>query len=179
MPYETKICVVCGKEFMPKIYYQIYCCKSCSQKAVNKAAKEVRANNPAKGICNDCGKEFIKMNGNQRYCCDECKKSATRKSKQKYRKRNELLFGSVRTKTVFIGYEGLAESIVFQAIQDYQENLLRIQRHPDNNVAKSKIYMIEKFFRSRWYGIYVSIHPTLSLIDPETVIYQLRKGVTE
>jgi hypothetical protein len=39
--------------------------------------------------------------------------------------------------------------------------------------------MIEKFFRSRWYGIYVSIHPTLAGIDPETVIYQLRKGVTE
>ena len=179
MPYDTRICENCGKEYEPKIPDQKYCCKACRQDSINKADRKRRAEEPAMGICKSCGKEFVKLNGNQKFCCEKCKKESVKKSKQKYRKRNELLAGVVRSKTVFVGYDGLAESIVFQAIADYQDNLLRVQRHPDNKVAAREVHRLEKFYRSRWYGMYVSIHPTLAGIDPETVIHYLRKGVEQ
>ena len=54
-------------------------------------------------------------------------------------------------------YQALANAIIEQAVKDYRLT---------NN--EREIQEIERFFRSKWFG-------TLSKIDPEYLIRQLRK----
>ena len=54
-------------------------------------------------------------------------------------------------------YEELANAIVLQAVKDYR-------LHDDEQELAS----IERFFRSGWFN-------TLTSIDPEMLIYKLRK----
>ena len=54
-------------------------------------------------------------------------------------------------------YQGLADAIVLQAVEDY--------RMTDDDRERKKI---ERFFRSRWFGV-------LSGADPDQLIEKLRK----
>lgn len=54
-------------------------------------------------------------------------------------------------------FEELAQAIILQAVKDYR-------LHDDTAERDS----IERFFRSRWFGV-------LTNLDPETLISRLRK----
>lgn len=65
---KMHICVVCGKEFIPKRYDSKVCSKECLKHFSSKKY-------PIKdkiSKCLICGKEFIKVKSNQKTCCREC-----------------------------------------------------------------------------------------------------------
>lgn len=48
-------------------------------------------------------------------------------------------------------YERLADFIIFQAAENYQEALMKLRKHPGNTSAAYEVRKIEIFFRSDWY----------------------------
>ena len=48
-------------------------------------------------------------------------------------------------------YERLADFIILQAAEDYQEALKKLRKHPGNTSAAYEARKIENFFRSDWY----------------------------
>ena len=67
-------------------------------------------------------------------------------------------------------YHPLAEAIILQAVKDYRSALRKQKKNPDDGKASATIREIEKFFRSSWYK-------TLTDLDPDYLIYRLRKEV--
>ena len=85
----TKICDVCGAEFVPARRHestQKYCSKTCSRTADLIRRRKANAEKSSVGKpskCKICGREFVKKYGVQVYCSDECKSIGFEKNIQK------------------------------------------------------------------------------------------------
>lgn len=74
----TKLCKICGREFIPNNNRQLTCGNECA--VINKreltrenAKKNYRPKEPVSKNCISCGKEFIPAHQNTKTCSDECK----------------------------------------------------------------------------------------------------------
>ena len=65
-------------------------------------------------------------------------------------------------------WETLANAVVVQAADDYRKILRRLKRRPKDPALEDQRRMLERFFRSGWFGV-------LSKVDPEFLIKELRK----
>lgn len=77
---RTAVCPICGKEFIPNVWSQIYCSRECSLKKVcldrpNNLYKERE--------CVICGKKFMPNTGLQKTCSEECRKILIKQRKKK------------------------------------------------------------------------------------------------
>lgn len=67
-------------------------------------------------------------------------------------------------------YQRLANAIVEQAAKDYRSALKALARDSDNAYIQDEVKSLERFFRSRWYGI-------LTNVDGEYLMERLRAEV--
>lgn len=67
-------------------------------------------------------------------------------------------------------YQRLANAIVEQAAKDYRSALKALARDDENECIQEEIRTLERFFRSRWYGI-------LTDVDGEYLMERLRAEV--
>lgn len=67
-------------------------------------------------------------------------------------------------------YQRLANAIVEQAAKDYRSALKALARDSDNAYIQDEVKSLERFFRSRWYGI-------LTDVDGEYLMERLRAEV--
>lgn len=79
---EMRKCVICGKEFMPKIRTNVCCSEECKKEREKQKSKEwyrvnVKEKKPEKGICVVCGKKFAQKKVTQKCCSDECRHTLT------------------------------------------------------------------------------------------------------
>ncbi len=65
-------------------------------------------------------------------------------------------------------YQRLANAIVEQAAKDYRSALKALARDSDNAYIQNEVKSLERFFRSRWYGI-------LTNVDGDYLIDKLRE----
>ncbi|MDD6968299.1 MAG: hypothetical protein PUK18_12515 [Firmicutes bacterium] len=65
-------------------------------------------------------------------------------------------------------YQRLANAIVEQAAKDYRSALKALARDSDNAYIQDEVKSLERFFRSRWYGI-------LTNVDGDYLIDKLRE----
>ena len=56
-------------------------------------------------------------------------------------------------------YENLANAIILQAVKDYRETLSRYNLHREKDAYSHDKESIERFFRSRWFGVLTTIDP--------------------
>ena len=68
MELDTRTCLYCKNEFVPKAYFHVYCCKECSQKKNNLKMKIKRNENRKKKTCLYCGDQFDPVRTDQKYC---------------------------------------------------------------------------------------------------------------
>ena len=54
-------------------------------------------------------------------------------------------------------YQRLANAIVEQAAKDYRSALKALARDSDNAYIQDEVKSLERFFRSRWYGILTNV----------------------
>lgn len=54
-------------------------------------------------------------------------------------------------------YQRLANAIVEQAAKDYRSALKALARDSDNAYIQDEAKSLERFFRSRWYGILTNV----------------------
>jgi hypothetical protein len=55
-------------------------------------------------------------------------------------------------------YESLANAIVMQAIKDYRSALRNLKKRPDSRGYQTEVRILERFFRSDWYGEITSLN---------------------
>ena len=55
-------------------------------------------------------------------------------------------------------YQELANAIVMQAVKDYRIALLHSKKRPDNNGYQIEVASLERFFRSGWFGEFISLN---------------------
>lgn len=67
-------------------------------------------------------------------------------------------------------YQRLANAIVEEAAKDYRSALKALARDSDNAYIQDEVKSLERFFRSRWYGI-------LTNVDGEYLMERLRAEV--
>lgn len=67
-------------------------------------------------------------------------------------------------------YERLANAIILQAVKDYRVALAAIAKNPMAKSALDEKAIIEKFFRSPFFGV-------LTSVDPEYLIDKLNMEV--
>ena len=67
-------------------------------------------------------------------------------------------------------YQRLTNAIVEQAAKDYRSALKALARDSDNAYIQDEVKSLERFFRSRWYGI-------LTNVDGEYLMERLRAEV--
>ena len=67
-------------------------------------------------------------------------------------------------------YQRLANAIVEQAAKDYRSALKALARDSDYAYIQDEVKSLERFFRSRWYGI-------LTNVDGEYLMERLRAEV--
>ena len=65
-------------------------------------------------------------------------------------------------------YQRLANAIVEQAAKDYRSALKALALDSDNAYIQDEVKSLERFFRSRWYGI-------LTNVDGDYLIDKLRE----
>lgn len=65
-------------------------------------------------------------------------------------------------------YENLANAIILHAVRDCRTARRKLQKKPDNPIARAEIDSIERFFRSGWYKC-------LTDVDGEMLIRKLRE----
>lgn len=79
--HPSKICVVCGTEFIAKSRNQVCCNIWCSQKRQNEIYRKKHGEVKPR-LCIICGIQFIpKTNSNASYCSQECKLKERQKLK--------------------------------------------------------------------------------------------------
>lgn len=89
MKNEPKICLACGKEFIPKYGNEKYCSKECVKKVKSGYArltywrKKNGFQRPLR-TCPICGNSFEPI-GNRKYCSYECSKVADKEYGRHYR----------------------------------------------------------------------------------------------
>ena len=66
-------------------------------------------------------------------------------------------------------YQALANAIVQTAAEDYRAALKRLERNPENHIARHEANDIRKFFRSQWYEMLTDVDGEylLRLLDAE------------
>lgn len=88
---ETKLCVVCGKEYVPTRSDAKTCSRECSlvHKARTASEKSHQKQKAARMAmlaipipCPQCGKEFVRRRKNQKYCCNACTNQAAKPKKK-------------------------------------------------------------------------------------------------
>ena len=99
---ETKICIFCNKEFIPKRKSQKYCSDTCRYKAKYEKRcqrEDIKHLNEPR-ICPLCGKEFTSHSPGQKYC-DDCIPIAKRAKVHRFyeRHREEIIPKSVKRVT--------------------------------------------------------------------------------
>lgn len=67
-------------------------------------------------------------------------------------------------------YENLANAIILLAVEDYRRVLRRCKYNPCKETSRHDKAVLERFFRSDWFGI-------LTGLDPELLIIKLRSEV--
>lgn len=65
-------------------------------------------------------------------------------------------------------YQALANAIVQNAAEDYRAALKRLDKDPENIIARAEVTELKRFFRSQWYEI-------LTDVDGEYLIKMLEK----
>ena len=63
-------------------------------------------------------------------------------------------------------YENLANAIILQAVKDYRRAIRRWKYNPNKELCKHDKAVLERFFRSDWFGV-------LTGLDPELLILKL------
>lgn len=91
---KTKVCPICGKEFIPKIGIRYkYCSPECRQEGARQLYIQRKAGNFKQSkkpvICSNCGKEFIPKNRNQTYCSEDCRKQTYREMVKEWRENHK------------------------------------------------------------------------------------------
>lgn len=67
-------------------------------------------------------------------------------------------------------YQTLANAVVMYATRDYRSILKKLSKHPKDPELQIKLYELEEFFLSSWFGI-------LCDLDGKVLISQLRSTV--
>lgn len=67
-------------------------------------------------------------------------------------------------------YQMLADAIVLLAVSDYKDAYKMRRLRPDDSIVCGKLAHIERFFRSRWFGI-------LTGADGERFLMRIEKDV--
>jgi hypothetical protein len=67
-------------------------------------------------------------------------------------------------------YQLLADAIVLLAVSDYRDAYKMRRLRPHDNVVVGKLEQIERFFRSRWFGI-------LTGADGERFLERIENGI--
>jgi hypothetical protein len=65
-------------------------------------------------------------------------------------------------------YQALANAVVQNAAEDYRAVLKRLNKDPENVIAKAEVQELKRFFRSQWYEV-------LTEVDGEYLINMLEK----
>lgn len=93
--FKPKICITCGKEYIPNNSCQKHCSEACRRKAYADYNKMRNKNREFK--CAWCGKTFI-SDYRREYCTSECRKAANNRDKKKRRsnKKNNSLMQVVK-----------------------------------------------------------------------------------
>ena len=73
--YERRTCDNCGNYYVPRSYYQKFCCRQCCLKAsqYEAAMKRAEKHPPIVKACKKCKKDFKTGDYRQKYCSDMCK----------------------------------------------------------------------------------------------------------
>ncbi len=95
----SRVCVVCGKPFIPKNQVQKTCSRECARAAFNIRRKEWRhkrsKNNRKVKICAFCGNRFERSYA-QKYCSSQCAQAAWLKSERgkTYKRRKDARYNA-------------------------------------------------------------------------------------
>ena len=73
-------------------------------------------------------------------------------------------------------YQALANAIIEQAVKDYKTALGYYYCHPDKKEYADEVDDLEKFFRSKWYGILTDLDGEYLMSGVRAMV---RKEVTE
>lgn len=65
-------------------------------------------------------------------------------------------------------YQALANAVVQNAAEEYRAALKRLDKDPDNVIAKAEVQELKRFFRSQWYEV-------LTEVDGEYLMEMLEK----
>ena len=65
-------------------------------------------------------------------------------------------------------YQALANAVVQNAAEEYRAALKRLNKDPENVIAKAEVQELKRFFRSQWYEV-------LTEVDGEYLIGMLEK----
>lgn len=88
---KYRICVGCGKEFIPNTGKQIYCDKQCRDRVRSRAK---RAKRKEQGLCPQCGKPMPKeiKGTHKKYVsyCEDCKEYYKKRYNAKKGQKNSL-----------------------------------------------------------------------------------------
>lgn len=74
---KPRICVLCGKEYLPTQWNQKHCSRECFLESVRKRKKI---------ICPTCKKEFTQTRVSQKYCSRKCGEPFNKKPRRKFKK---------------------------------------------------------------------------------------------
>lgn len=72
-------------------------------------------------------------------------------------------------------WENLANEIVIQACSDYKQALIKLRKDPWNHNALSDKRVLERFFRSQWFGVLTICNG----IDGEWLMRKIKETVNK
>lgn len=76
--FQVKVCITCGKEFVPSANCQKHCCEACRRKAY---AATIKANRTQKFVCSWCGTTF-EAEQKRKYCTADCRLKANARKRR-------------------------------------------------------------------------------------------------
>lgn len=68
----TKTCRYCGKEYISKRSFGLYCSTECKNRARYELIQESQNGLSRQATCPVCGKTFLKSGEHRKYCSSEC-----------------------------------------------------------------------------------------------------------
>ena len=54
-------------------------------------------------------------------------------------------------------YQALANAVVQNAAEEYRAALKRLNKDPENVIAKAEVQELKRFFRSQWYEVLTEV----------------------
>lgn len=140
----TKVCEICGKEFITTNDHRKYCGDECAHRAQLQKVKDFRDRNKAQklsdGICDFCRKSFIFKGHGQHFCSAECRTKYYKPptihfvlggpngevidttSIKKFVEEHSESFGSTRSAYVVLSNVKLGRHMGWELIRKYDEN---------------------------------------------------------